>query len=228
MNKVIRNCLLCIFLFFMIVSVFVFISWLSENHSIQDIVKKEEQYLIKKEDAAYLDMGILKDNPDTVFWIKIEGTSINYPVVQSTDNEYYLNHDFYRNKNSAGWIFLDYQNAFDDKNIVLYGHHRHDGSMFGSIDLLFDKEFYKSHSNEIFLIRENEMLVYHIFSVYKTSSFDFYNSTNFDFFDKKIEKFLKKSEIFFDEKIGESSQILTLSTCHENNKDRLVIHAIKK
>ena len=210
----------------MILSLIGIISWLSENKNVRDIVKEEEKYLIKDDDVIYLDKGIFSDNPDTVGWIRVEGTSINYPVVQYTDNDYYLKHDFKKEKNSAGWIFMDYQNSSDDQNIVIYGHHRRDGSMFGSIDLLFDSDFYKEHSNEIIFITEDEVLVYKIFSVYKASSYDSYNLINFDSFDDEIIKIKNNSEINFEIDFENVSQILTLSTCHGNNKDRLVVHGI--
>ena len=58
-----------------------------------------------------------------------------YPVVKGTNNSFYLNHCFDKSNNSAGWIFADYRNKFDntDKNIVIYGHNMRDGSMFGSM-----------------------------------------------------------------------------------------------
>ena len=58
-----------------------------------------------------------------------------YPVVKGSNNSFYLNHCFDKSYNSAGWIFADYRNKFDntDKNIVIYGHNMRDGSMFGSM-----------------------------------------------------------------------------------------------
>ncbi len=78
---------------------------------------------------------LLKKNPDTVGWIKVEGTKVNYPVVQSTDNDYYLSHAFNKTANQGGWIFADYRNKFDDtdKNIIIYGHNRMDSSMFATL-----------------------------------------------------------------------------------------------
>ena len=77
-------------------------------------------------------------NPDTVGWIYIPGTTINYPIVQSSDDSYYLKHDF---KGSVGYIatfgaiFLEAENKanFSDSNNVIYGHHLNDGSMFAPI-----------------------------------------------------------------------------------------------
>lgn len=230
MEKIIRPVLLLIFASLMILSALTFISWKKENDDVSEIVKEEEKYLIKEdgEDIVFLDRNILNDNPDTVGWIKINGTKIDYPVVQHSDNDYYLKHDFKKNNNSAGWIFMDYKNDFNDQNIVIYGHHRRDGSMFGSIDKLFDRDFYKENDNEIILIREKEILRYKIFSVYKVSNKEPYNSLNFDDFEEAIIELNKKSEIAFNEDLTGASQIITLSTCHSNNWDRLVVHGVKK
>ena len=230
MKKKIRIILLIIFAILMILSLITLISWHKENEEVAKIVHEEEKHLIinEEEDTIYLDKEILNDNSDTVGWLKVEGTKINYPVVQHSDNEYYLKHDFKKESNSAGWIFMDYKNSFDDQNIVIYGHHRKDGSMFGDIDLLFDSNFYKEHDNEIVLIRENEIMRYKIFSVYKVSNKESYNSLNFESFDETVENLKNKSEITFDEDLTGASQIITLSTCHKNNWDRLVVHGVKK
>ncbi len=76
-------------------------------------------------------------NPDVVGWIYVPGTNINYPIVHTTDNDYYLKHDF---KGSVGWIatfgaiFLSAENKadFSDANNMVYGHHLNDGSMFSA------------------------------------------------------------------------------------------------
>ena len=67
---------------------------------------------------------ILKKNSDTVGWIKVDGTKVNYPVVQAEDNDYYLSHAFNKRSNAGGWIFADYRVDFKNfgKNTIIYGH----------------------------------------------------------------------------------------------------------
>lgn len=75
-----------------------------------------------------------KTNPDIVGWIKVNGTNINYPFVQSKDNKYYLTHSFNKSYNSAGWVFLDYRNNnTNNKNTIIYAHGRTDKTMFGTL-----------------------------------------------------------------------------------------------
>ncbi len=215
--------LLIIFLILMIASIISLLIWNKYNNKNKEIVKKEEKYLIKEEETYHLDEEIQNDNKNTIGWLIVEGTNINYPVVQYTDNSYYLNHNFNNEYNTAGWIFMDYRNNLEDQNIVIYGHHRIDGSMFGSIDSLFNKENHK-----ILFITEEGTNEYEIFSVYKTSGNEIYNNNNYENFEEEINKLKAKSEIKYENKDINYQQIITLSTCHKNNKDRLVVHAYKK
>lgn len=86
-------------------------------------------------------------NPDIIAWIFIEGTNINYPVVQGPDNSYYLHRLSDGSYNGAGSIFMDYRNESDlsDRNTVLYGHHMKNGSMFQNITKYKDPSFYEAH-----------------------------------------------------------------------------------
>ncbi|MGO1370457.1 MAG: hypothetical protein ACTHVE_01225 [Senegalia sp. (in: firmicutes)] len=70
-------------------------------------------------------LPLLEENKNTVGWLQIENTNIDYPVVQAGDNEFYLNHDFYDNYNAHGSIYVDFRNRKDlrDKHTIIYGHH---------------------------------------------------------------------------------------------------------
>lgn len=222
--KKMKIIVLLIFLGLMIVSAYNIVSWKLENNKAKKIQQKESIRLKEKNEEYYLDKNIKKENPFTIGWIKVDGTKINYPVLQYTDNDYYLNHDFDNNKNSTGWIFMDYQNTLKDENIVIYGHHRRDGSMFGSIDQLWNNQ---NKEMMITFITTEKTINYHIFSVYSVSSNDYYNSRNFNNFKETIKEFAKRSEISFHSDYSDANQIITLSTCHNNNQDRLVVHGYK-
>ncbi len=95
-------------------------------------------------------------NPDVVGWIYVPGTNINYPIVHTTDDEYYLKHDF---KGSVGWIatfgaiFLsaDNQSNFSDANNIIYGHHLNDGSMFSAFASFGDADTFNA-SRTIYIL----------------------------------------------------------------------------
>ena len=98
--------------------------------------KSDDYWDYIKMDMLSVDFNELKKkNADTVGWIKVNGTNINYPVVQTNNNDYYLNHAYDKSKNSAGWIFADYRNNMTnfDKNTIIYGHGRLNNTMFGSL-----------------------------------------------------------------------------------------------
>lgn len=90
---------------------------------------------------------LLEENPDTIGWIRIPDTNIDYPIVQGTDNEFYLNHDFNGNESVAGSIYLDFesQGDFVGRNNVLYGHNMKNGSMFKDVVRYKDEAYFKDH-----------------------------------------------------------------------------------
>ena len=92
---------------------------------------------------------LLKQNSDTVGWIYINNTNVNYPIVQTVNNSFYLNHDFNKKSNVAGWIYLDYRADFTNfkKNTVIYGHGRTDKVMFGSLENTLKKSWYTNKNN---------------------------------------------------------------------------------
>lgn len=90
-------------------------------------------------------------NPDTVGWLYVPGTEINYPFVQTTNNDYYLKHSFDKSSNKKGWVFLDFRNNIDNlsKNTVLYAHGLVNNQMFGSMRRTIKKSWYENKSNHI-------------------------------------------------------------------------------
>lgn len=171
-------------------------------------------------------------NSDTVAWIKVENTNIEFPVVKANDNNYYLTHNFNKENNKAGWIFADYKNKFNgtDKNIVIYGHNMRDKSMFGSLKDVIKEEWYNNEENKyITFVTENEYQTYQVFSVYQIEKENYYIQT--DFKNNEFEEFIKtikqRSKKEFNVDVTSKDNILTLSTCANNNKYRVVLHAKK-
>lgn len=201
---------------------------------IRDTVIVEEKNEDENKEESKVDFNKLKEqNSDAVAWIKVNNTNIEYPVVKGSNNSFYLNHSFDKSNNSAGWIFADYRNKFDntDKNIVIYGHNMKDNSMFGSLKNILNSDWYDNEENtNIILYTENEKCIYKVFSIYKIESEDYYITTEFEN-DKKFEQFVntikKRSIKEFDIDVSGSDNILTLSTCANNNKYRVVLHAKK-
>lgn len=179
--------------------------------------------------------SLLKTNNETVGWINVNNTNINYPFVQGINNTYYLNHSFDKSYNSAGWVFMDYRNnkEMNNKNTILYAHGRIDKTMFGSLYKTQYPAWYQNRSNHIIRISTPSVnMSYQIFSVYKIEEESYYIQTDFTS-DEVYLEFLniikKRSKYDFNVVLNESDKIITLSTC-ANDKERYVVHAklIKK
>lgn len=248
-------CLLIFFLVMLIVFLFSLIKvimWIIDNSNTNDIIKKvantyeinEKNYdneviINENEKDIYFDYMKLKFidvdinklktfNSDTIGFIKVMGTNINYPFVQTLDNDYYLNRSYDKTYNNAGWIFLDYRNnEFNDKNTIIYGHGRINGTMFGSLKDTLKSSWQNNKDNYIIKIStEKENSIWQIFSVYKIATTSDYLQTTFS--DNEFESFISlikgRSSYNFETNVTNEDKVLTLSTCYNDN-DKMVVHA---
>lgn len=174
---------------------------------------------------------LLDINKDTVGWLTVNNTNIDYPVVQYTDNDYYLNRDYYQNKNRHGWIFMDYRNNYSDlsDNTIIYGHNLANQKMFGTLRYALNSSWYMKTNNQIITLNTLESnLKWKIISIYKLPKTNDYLVANFSSPDEKLEflKMITERSIYdFNEDYDEDTKILTLSTCSNGTKERLVVHA---
>lgn len=177
---------------------------------------------------------LLTQNLDTVAWLKVNGTAIDYPVVQTDNNEFYLTHSFDKTYNKAGWIFSDFRNNFKilNKNTIIYGHRRLDNSMFASLKNLLDDNWL-NNDPIIKLSTPNANMIWQIFSIYTIPEESYYITTHFEN-DNQYQEFLntiqKRSIYSLPTSIDSKDHILTLSSCKDNFGNRIVVHAklIKK
>lgn len=230
--------LIAFFAFFLIYSLMKIIEWGKDNKANSEMLGQLSNYIFIEENSeketgnAYtINFNELKKiNSDIVGWIKVNGTEIEYPVLQTENNTYYLAHGLDKSKNSAGSIFVDYRNRLDstDKNLIIYGHNRKDGSMFGSLKNILSKSWYTNEKNrKIVFITETEECIYEVFSIYKIKKEDYYIQTQFSDYYSFLNKIKERSIYDFEINLDENSQILTLSTCDNNNEYRTVLHAKK-
>ena len=185
-----------------------------------------------KEKIAEYDFDKLKEiNTDIVGFIEVDNTNISYPVVKSSDNSYYLNHSYKKEKNNIGSIFLDYRNDLDNlsKNNIIYGHGRLDNTMFGSLNNLLDSSNLDSkESYYITLSTPKSIMTFKIFSVYTIPKEGYYIKTYFSsnkYFKEFLETIMKRSIYNFNTDVNTNDKILTLSTCKDNFGKRVVVHA---
>lgn len=173
-------------------------------------------------------------------WISIPGTTLSLPVVQGSDNSYYLDHDFYGKQDRHGTIFVDCEADLEagGLNTVIYGHHMRDGSMFGILKSYRKEEFYKEHPSFFISLPEEER-EYEILAVVRNDIFEG-NKDEFQYYDyKKIsneEDFMAycqalKENAVYDTGVeaGIGDELVTLCTCDYGSADqRLLVVGRKK
>lgn len=170
-----------------------------------------------------------ESNADYRGWITVENTDIDYPIVQGTDNDFYLKHDFNKKESISGCVFMDYLNEVDkDDNIILYGHNMRNGSMFSKLQNFKENEFFYQN-NKVIIKDEAEEHTYEVFSVYVLKPGDKLGKINYSSADEFNEyiKFIKNKSFYAsDIKVEKGDKILTLVTCtYEIDDARTIVHA---
>lgn len=214
----------------------------NSNKSIYEEISVEDIPIIENEITE--DMAKVKQikstNTDIVGWIKIENTMIDYPILQTTDNEYYLKHNYKKEKTQYGSIFLkDSCNMKDNNsNLIIYGHNMKDKQMFNNLLNYKDKDFYNKHKI-ITVATETTESKYEIVSAFKSrvfyqdegNVFRFYNYTNFKN-EKHYNEFIdncKKIQLYDTGTSAEyGEQLITLITCEYSQENGRMVVVAKK
>ena len=203
---------------------------ITNTNDIEKTNKNNKYYNYMKINLIDVDFSKLKNiNNEIKGWIKVEGTNINYPFVQTNNNSYYLTHSFDKSYNKAGWVFMDYRNDVKNlnKNTIFYAHGRADNTMFGSLRKTLKSSWFNNKNNHIIRIStENENSSWQIFSVYKIPTTSDYLQIYFSDleFEEFANKIISRSVFNFNTKINTDDKIITLSTCH-NSIYKIVMHA---
>ena len=182
--------------------------------------------------------NIAKINSDVVGWIKIENTNIDYPVMQNGD--YYLHRNIYKNYSSHGTPYLaEYCNIQYSDNLIIYGHHMNDNSMFAQLDNYKKHSFYENHKYIKFYSYYNGKTIEKTYEVaiafktvaYSDKGFKYYNYTNFsdvqeltDFIEncRNLEFYNTGIDINYGDKL------ITLSTCEYSQKNGRIVVVAKQ
>ena len=210
----------------------------NENEESTNSIENTTNTVEEKEDIENPENGrilqvknLKKQNSDIVGWLEIKDTSINYPVLQGTDNEYYMTHNYKKQKSKKGSIFLtkDYDWNIPSNNLLIYGHNLKNGTMFEELLKYSDKNFYKKHPI-IRFTTENEDAEYEIISVFKSrvyyksekNVFRYYYFVNANTEEEYNEfiKNAKKASLYDIEATAKyKDQLITLSTCSYHTQD---------
>lgn len=241
--------LICIVIFLIVIAVagvIYYIKYQNANkqtgEKILEEIKIDESKITNEKTERMLKVEELqKSNPDVIGWLEIEGTKVNYPVVQGEDNDYYLTHDYNKKEASGGALFLDkaYEFTKPSSNLLIYGHRHEQGIMFEDLTKYQKESFYKQHPN-IKFTTNNEESEYEIISVflsrvyYKSEKnvfryYFFIDAQNEEEYNEYV-KNCKSASLYDTGKTAKyGDQLMTLSTCSYHTEDgRLAVVARKK
>ena len=228
MRNIITACMTIIFLFIITFIILNIYKWKVDSYHTKEQITEIKKIIDNPIKKKFIDLDNLsKKNKDTLGYIIVNNTNINYPFVKTDNNDYYLDHSFNKKKNDAGWIFMDYRNNINDKNIILYGHDRKDNTMFGTLKYTLKKYWQKDKANHIItLFISNEKRLYQVFSTYTIKTENYYITTDFkkNNFSKFIKTIKNRSNYNYDVEVNENDNILTLSSCY-TEKEKVVLHA---
>ena len=185
-------------------------------------------------------INLKQENKDIIGWIQIENTIIDYPLLQTTDNSYYLTHNYKKEKSKYGSIYAKSECNIQDSNsnVIIYGHNMKDEQMFNTLLKYEDKNFYKEHK-EIKVATENEESIYSIVSVFKSrvfyqdekNVFRYYNYTKFEN-EQEYNTFIqncKKIQLYETGVSAEyGEQLITLITCEYSQENGRMVVVAKK
>lgn len=181
-----------------------------------------------------------KENTDIKGWVRIEDTNINYPLLQTDNNDYYLTHNYKKEKSSYGSIFINNNCDIkdDNANVIIYGHDMKDNQMFKDLIKYQDKDFYEQH-HIIKIATEKNENNYEIISAFKsrvfyqdeTNVFRFYQYYNFDN-ENKYNEYIsncKKIQLYDTGKTATyGEQLITLITCEYSQENGRMVVVAKK
>ena len=238
-----KVCSIIMFLIVAIVLGYIFYNNYSSELKINKIKDELNQVMIDEGDTQgtiFQDKKVINSydklveiNSDMVGWITVKGTKIDYPIVKSTDNQYYLKRNFYGEEDYNGWVFMDYRNSIEHihANTIIYAHNRFSsGVMFGTLpDIKKDKWLNNKENHYITFNTLYETGTWKIFSYYSIDVTEDYLSIKFDSDDEHqdfIDMIMSRSAYDFKTEVTTEDKIITLSTCLENDK-RFVVHAVK-
>ena len=204
------------------------------NNQVSNENTNNEQ--VQQLDSRITKVSNLKNqNSDIIGWLEIENTNINYPVLQGDDNEFYMTHNYKKEKSKNGAIFLDknYDWNIENNNLLIYGHNLNNGTMFQELLKYEDEDYYKKHPIILFT-SEDEEEKYKIISVFKSKVYNkqdnvfkyyfFINPKTKEEYNNYIGNIKKLSIYNIEDTAIYGEKLITLSTCSYHVKDgRFVI-----
>ncbi len=239
-NKIIWKIIMLVLIIVIVYSGYNIIIWLKSNNELDELENKVFSKMVIEEVSeetgedttlktkTKIDFDSLKSmNNDVIGWISIENTNINYPVTQTTNNDYYLKRDINKKYNLCGNIFLDCnsKNDFSSQNSVIYGHTLLKGGMFTDLSKIYNGELGDEVYIKIYTPEFN--YTYQVIAAYIAEPTKDIIRTSFNNNEKEqyIKNGIRKSKIKFISDVDYNKDMITLITCYGDN--RTVVNALK-
>lgn len=195
------------------------------------------QYVLSYRDVAndlqqaqQSELAVLQQqNARIIGWLSLEGTRLDNPVLQATDNDFYLTHNHLDEKSRGGSIFADFRNnVLQDRHTIFYGHVLRNGTMFGDL-AKFSEQSYADNHPTFYYETNDKKYALQVFAAYNTTTDHYYIETQFT--DETFQTFLQdiesRSAIMMPVDVTIQDKIVTFSTCttSQNDRERFVVHA---
>ncbi len=195
--------------------------------------KQDKPPILKKYETLY------NKNRKLIGWLKIEGCDIDYPVMQTSNNEYYLDHNYNQEYDKNGSLFLDKDcdAAFPNDNMIIYGHHMKSGKMFGNLNYYSKESFWEDNKEFTFdtIYETGTYAVMYVFrsKIYSEEEivfkyYQFIDATSENEFNSNMEEMANMS--LYDTGVTASygDRLITLSTCDSSEEDGRFVVVAKK
>lgn len=245
-SKAVRTVILVVaalvFCFSAVMLIRIFLEYKKGNDiysTIQNKVLNEEPVDIVTDNSESIEVpfkydhdALLAINPEGVGYFYLPSVNARYPIVQSTDNDFYLTHTFDKTYNKNGCLFVDYRinDGLESSNVIIYGHNMNNGSMFGQLKKYKSYTFWQTEGNDVFyLYTKDKIREYKIFSAYVSEPVS--DTYTFNFSSMKLLRDYaqaRKTESLYDTAVdvSDATQIVTLSTCTDNGQNRFIVHGL--
>lgn len=229
-----KNKKIVVIILFLLIGSFCLQYFLNNN---EELVSKEKNqtvdrnFVVKQVDDKTID-NYRKDynNQDIIGELVIANSNFKEIVVQTSDNEFYLNHLVDKTYNRLGSIFMDYRNTVDDRKIIIYGHNSEDiYTEFNLLENYLNFDYYKEHQ-DIYFKTINNNYHYKVFSVFIV--INDYRYINLNFSDDEYNKHLNylKEQSVYDTyvDVNDNDEIIVLQTCYFQPKNSYLVVVGKK
>lgn len=235
-TNLIKIIIFIIFLLTFIFSIVNLARWVIYNKRSENLIEEiiEDNFIEEKKSTESIiknpvNFEELKNiNEDVVAWIKIAETTVNYPIVQAEDNEYYLQKDLNKKNSTCGWIFMNFKNNsdFSDRNTTIFGHNLKSGLMFKDLLKIYRNELGEDVKIEIYT--QEEKMEFAVYSSYMIQPEEY--ATKVLTTDKEQEEYiteiLNRSSVTYNIVPSKRDKLITLSTCDNSGKNRVLIHGV--